>query len=179
MSAPGVKWVARSAMGTALAVLAQLLGKQLPAVGVLSAQQLATGTLVNCVLLVFAVRAGLGSGLVIGAVSPVLALLLGLGPALPVLTPLIACGNAALVLAAWACSARFRRRLPPGFAAGAAVKCALLWSTAPLLLSAVGAEGARAAAVKAMLSWPQGVTALLGGALALLLLSRIPAEAAR
>ena len=34
MSAPGVKWVARSAMGTALAVLAQLLGKQLPAVGV-------------------------------------------------------------------------------------------------------------------------------------------------
>ena len=50
-----VHWITRTALGVALVVVAQLLGKVIPAgaaiAGPFSVTQLVTGSLVNCVLL--------------------------------------------------------------------------------------------------------------------------------
>lgn len=55
-------WVAFTAMGAALVTAAQYLGGLIPDIAVIfgpfSVRQLITGTLVNCVLLVFTARAG-------------------------------------------------------------------------------------------------------------------------
>ena len=62
------KWIAVTAMGVALVVVAQFLGSRIPSIatifGPFSVQQLITGTLVNCILLVFTARAGIASGAV-------------------------------------------------------------------------------------------------------------------
>ncbi|HIR86741.1 MAG TPA: hypothetical protein IAC00_06345, partial [Candidatus Limivicinus faecipullorum] len=95
-----VRFIAETAIGIALVVLAQLAGKLFPAgavvIGPLSVTQLITGSLVNCVLFVFAARTGALSGICIGLFSSALAFLLGVGPALIQLVPVIACGNAIL-----------------------------------------------------------------------------------
>ena len=89
-------------MGVALVVVAQLLGKVIPAgaaiAGPFSVTQLVTGSLVNCVLFVFTATTGIWSGVAIGILSSVLATLVGIGPAVPAVTPVIACGNAVLAL---------------------------------------------------------------------------------
>jgi len=68
-------WVAFTAMGAALVTAAQYLGGLIPDIAVIfgpfSVRQLITGTLVNCVLLVFTARAGLVSGAVIGVLSEI------------------------------------------------------------------------------------------------------------
>ena len=50
----------------------------------------------------------------------------------------------------------------------AALKCAFLWVSVPMLLNVVGAPEKQAKMMSVMFSWPQGVTAIIGGALALL-----------
>ena len=75
------KWIAVTAMGVALVVVAQFLGSRIPSIatifGPFSVQQLITGTLVNCILLVFTARAGIASGAVIGVLSSLLAAFFG------------------------------------------------------------------------------------------------------
>ena len=96
------RWITRTALGVALVVVAQLLGKVIPAgaviAGPFSVTQLVTGSLVNCVLFVFTATTGIWSGVAIGILSSVLATLIGIGPAIPAVTPVIACGNASLTL---------------------------------------------------------------------------------
>ena len=173
-------WVTRTALGVALVVVAQLLGKVIPAgaaiVGPFSATQLVTGSLVNCVLFVFTATTGIWSGVAIGILSSILASLVGVGPAIPAVTPVIACGNAVLAVVfgllhgkewsfpRWAASA----------VAAAAVKCAFLWVCVPFVLGLLsGVPEKQVAAVSVMFSWPQGVTALIGGVLAMLVLPRL------
>ena len=66
-------FISETALGIALVVLAQLAGKVFPAgallIGPLSASQLITGSLVNCVLFVFAARTGALAGICIGIFS--------------------------------------------------------------------------------------------------------------
>ena len=173
-------WVTRTALGVALVVVAQLHGKAIPAgaaiVGPFSATQLVTGSLVNCVLFVFTATTGIWSGAAIGILSSVLASLVGVGPAIPAVTPVIACGNAVLAIVfgllhgrAWSFP-----RWAVSAAAAAIVKCAFLWVCVPLVLGLLsGVPEKQAAAVSVMFSWPQGVTALIGGALAMLVLPRL------
>ena len=95
-----IRFLCETALGVALVVLAQLAGKLFPAgavvVGPLSVSQLITGSLVNCVLFVFAAQTGPLAGICIGLFSSLLAFLLGIGPALVQVVPVIACGNAIL-----------------------------------------------------------------------------------
>ena len=70
-------------MGVALVVVAQFLGSRIPSIatifGPFSVQQLITGTLVNCVLLVFTATGGSSPpGAVIGVLSALLAAFLGI-----------------------------------------------------------------------------------------------------
>ena len=97
-----VQFIARTAIGIALVILAQLIGKLLPAgaviAGPFSVTQLVTGSLVNCVLFVFTAQVGILSGVIIGFLSSILASLLGIGPAIVAVVPVVGCGNAILDL---------------------------------------------------------------------------------
>lgn len=79
-----VKWITRTALCTALVLLAQIVGKMLPAgaviAGPFSINQLVTGSLVNLVLILAAASVGLWSGVACGVVSSILAALLGMTP---------------------------------------------------------------------------------------------------
>ena len=88
-----VQFIARTAIGIALVILAQLIGKLLPAgaviAGPFSVTQLVTGSLVNCVLFVFTAQAGILSGVIIGFLSSILASLIGIGPAVLAVVPVV------------------------------------------------------------------------------------------
>ena len=166
-------WVAFTAMGAALVTAAQYLGGLIPDIAVIfgpfSVRQLITGTLVNCILLVFTVRAGLASGTAIGVLSALLAALLGISQL--VISPLVAVGNAILCLVYWFLAERMNHL--SGVAAGAVLKCGFLWLTVPLALSAAGLPEKQTAMLSIMFSWPQLVTALCGGLLAWAILPRV------
>ena len=144
-----IRFLCETALGVALVVLAQLAGKLFPAgavvVGPLSVSQLITGSLVNC----------------------------GIGPALVQVVPVIACGNAILAgLFGLSCRKEWKREL--AMVGSAVLKCAFLWAAVPAVIASLGTVPAKQAAVmSAMFSWPQGVTALIGGVLALVILPRL------
>ena len=79
-----IKWITRTALCTALVLLAQMIGKLLPAgaviAGPFSLNQLITGSLVNLVLILAAASAGVWSGVTCGVISSILAALLGMTP---------------------------------------------------------------------------------------------------
>lgn len=165
-------WVTRTGILLALLVVFQAAANSL-------GSTLVTGSVVNLLLILSVLLAGLPSGLVIACVSPVLAKLLGIGP-LWSLIPFIIAGNVALALV-WHCIGKKRERSGRGrqkmvltltaVAAGAGVKFFVLYLgivklAVPVLmrLPEKQAEG-----ISAMFSFPQLITALIGGALAALL----------
>ena len=172
-----VRFITRAAMGVAMVIVAQLAGKLFPAgaviAGPFSVNQLVTGSLVNCILFVFTATCGVWCGVTIGIVSALLASIIGIGPAVVAVVPLVACGNAVLCLIFAFMSGKFHAPKLLAVAAAAAFKCAFLWLTVPQLLKLVGAPEKQAAALGIMFSWPQAITALIGGLLALIILKRL------
>ena len=176
-----VRWVARTAMGIALIILAQLVGKAFPAGAIIAGQfgvnQLITGSLVNCVLFVFTAAGGLWSGVTMGIVSAMLAQFIGIGPAVSAVSPVVALGNALLC----ACFALMLGRggaqgvrLWLAMAISAVIKCAFLWIAVPALLGVLsGVKPQQVQMLSIMFSWPQGCTALIGGSLASVIIPRL------
>ena len=173
-SGNAVRWIARTAMGIALIIVAQLLGKAFPAgaviVGPFSVNQLVTGSLVNCVLFVFTAVSGIGCGVTVGIVSAMLAQFIGIGPAVRAVSPVVASGNALLAVCFGLMLGRegaHGARLWIAMAISAVIKCAFLWITVPLLLGLLsGVKPQQVQMLSIMFSWPQACTALLGGTLA-------------
>ena len=168
------KWISYTAMGVALVVVAQFLGSRIPSIatifGPFSVQQLITGTLVNCILLVFTACSGVTSGAVIGVLSSVLAAAFGISQI--VVTPMVAVGNALLCIV-YGLLARRPSWHIPAMIIGAVVKCAFLWLTVPMVLAAAGLPEKQTAMLSIMFSWPQGVTALCGGLLSWPIIARL------
>ena len=176
-------WITRTGV-----LLALLLALQWATLGTKAfAGQYITGSLVNCVLAVSALTAGLSSGLVIALLSPIFAYLLGIAPQL-VVVPAIMAGNCALVLVLWAVG---RGEAPMWRKAVAVVlaavcKFVVLYLLVVQVICGVGASfllgqsffGAPVLlqpmiqALPLTFSWPQLITALIGGTLGVLV-SRI------
>ena len=179
MKQSGTKWIAYTAMGLALVVAAQYLGSLIPDIAVIfgpfSVKQLITGTLVNCILLVFTAKAGLASGAVIGVLSAFLAAFLGISQI--VVAPAVAVGNALLCvvysLLAKRAHVPFAKIHIPAMMMGAVVKCGFLWLVVPLILAGAGLPEKQTAMLSIMFSWPQGITALCGGLLSWIILPRL------
>lgn len=172
------KYIARCSMGIALIIIAQLIGKAFPAgmiiAGPFSINQLITGSLVNCVLFVEASFAGVSVGMVVAVCSAILARFIGIGPAVAAISPVVAVGNCVLVIVSYLLSKKVFVHLNiPTVCISAAAKCAFLWAAVPALLSSLGTPEKQRAALSIMFSWPQGLTALIGGFLALTILHRI------
>ncbi len=131
--------------------------------------QFLTGSLVNLVLAIAALVGGLLPGLVVALVSPFVAFLFGIGPKLLLIVPLIAIGNAALVLVLYFAAGKSSRSVRlVGAAIGAAVcKFLVLYLlVVQIVCRFAGLAQGQVATFSAMFSWPQLVTALIGGFLA-------------
>lgn len=137
------------------------------------AGQLVTGSAVNAVLAVTVLTAGLWSGAAVALLSPFAAFLLGVGPQIPLVVPAIAVGNLAYtMILGIMVKGEGRPLYKRGLAWLTASICkfmVLYLLVAQLLCKALPLPQPQAGALGAMFSWPQLVTALLGGAIALLL----------
>lgn len=179
-------WVARTGLMLALLVVAQFVGSKLiPAgavvLGPMSITQLITGSLVNMILILTAAVVGLWSGIAVGVLSSVLALLLGI-QGQPIITPAVALGNVVIVLVTWVffTLATQKGQKPygvfgiTGVALGSIAKTVFLWLSVPALLTLVPElKPPVVEKLSMMFSYPQLVTALLGGALALAVIPAI------
>lgn len=169
-------WLTKTAVGIALVLLAQLIGKMIPAIAVIvgpfSVNQLITGTLVNLILIIMTLTVGVGSGVTIGILSSLLAMVIGVGPIFPIIAPFIAIGNALLVVT-YKLILKSQKWITFYLAiiVAAMIKCAFLWLTVPFALNYISdIKPAQLQMLTIMFSWPQGITALCGGILALCIL---------
>ena len=164
-----IQWITQTAVMLALLIALQAATKPLG--------QLVTGSCVNAVLAVAVLLGGLSCGGTVAVISPVAAFLLGIAPQI-LTVPAIMVGNAVYVLVLHFAAGRSRqlwRRLMAWLAAAAA-KFASLYAIVVWLICGVLAEKLLASgmlkppmlnALPATFSWPQLLTALIGGAVAM------------
>lgn len=176
-----ITWVAEAGLLLALLVVVQLLSFAVPK-SVPLVSQLFTGSLVNLVLIVGAGSVGFSGTAIAAILSPVLALIFG-QLAFPQMVPVVAIGNLVIVAVIWAFF-RNNGKLSKGsafglniagIAVGAVAKTAFLWAATSLLIVPIFFVGKAAIGQKLamMFSWPQLVTAIIGGILALIVLPPI------
>lgn len=167
-----IQWITQTAVMLALLIVLQALTKP--------AGQLVTGTCVNTVLAVAALVGGLSCGLAVALISPIAAFLLNIAPQI-LTVPAIMVGNCVYVLLLhWLADPSGRKLLRQVLAwiAAAAAKFAVLYAIVNWLICGVFSQQLLASGalkppmlkmLPATFGWPQLVTALLGGAVALLL----------
>lgn len=165
-----IRWITETAIMLALLVTLQALTKPMG--------QLVTGSCVNAVLAVSALVGGLGSGITIALISPVLAFLLGIAPQILTVPAIMAGNTVYVVLLSLLCDKSGKNLIKQAIAwvAAAAAKFATLYVIvvtiicgvmAPSLLAAGTLKEPMLKALPATFSWPQLITALIGGAVAL------------
>lgn len=158
-----ILWITRTAVLIALLVILQTVTKP--------AGQIVTGSCVNAVLAVAALCTGLASGLTVAVLSPVFAFLLGIGPAFFPLTPAIAAGNAVFVVLLYLLGRKENRLVS---AAGVGIAALAKFGTLYLIVVQLVCRVAelkpkQIETFTAMFSFPQLITALIGGLVAFLI----------
>lgn len=150
MHQTNIRWMSRTAILLAIALVFQMGGFP----------QFITGPLINTVLYLAAMIVGWQGGMLIGILTPVIASIRGiLPPPLTPLIPFIALGNSILViLFFWLQS----KNKIAGIIIASLVKFLLLTSAVKLVVQVPPA-------IAQMMSLPQLITALAGGAIALVL----------
>ena len=147
-----IRWISRTAILLAIALVFQMGGFP----------QFITGPLVNTVLYLAAMIVGWQGGLIIGIFTPVIAAMRGiLPPPLAPLIPFIALGNAMLVILFFLLKSKNKIA---GIMIASVVKFLVLVSAVKLLVQVPPA-------IAQMMSFPQLVTALAGGFIALLIIN--------
>ena len=172
-----IRAITQTAMMLALLVALQALTKPLG--------QLVTGSVVNAVLALTVLVVGLGSGITVALISPVCAFLLGIAPNFVTVLPIMLGNTCFVVLLKWICTKTGRPfwRQPVGLLAAATVKFGVLYLLVVKIIcgAASGAlMGQKLGSIvvlappmlkmlPAMFTWPQLFTALIGGAVALII----------
>ncbi|MGB9667121.1 MAG: hypothetical protein ACPL2N_07400 [Candidatus Cryosericum sp.] len=134
------------------------------------------GSIVNLGLLLATETTGLWAGIIIALSTPVTAWMQAHLPS-PAMIPAVMAGNVILVLLYWLAT----RRAPVqqwarwlGLAGGALVKMVFLYYTIGMIVGTLSAlPPAAAAFIKFSFSWPQFVTAVIGGILSFMLSRRV------
>ncbi len=164
-----ILWITQTAILLAMLIVLQAATKGLT--------QMVTGSCVNAVLAVAAMFGGLWSGVTIALVSPVLAYLLGIAPQL-VTVPAIMVGNTVFVvllhfLAGKAVWKKIIAWLVAAIAKFASLYALVVWIICGVMSERLLAAGLLKAPMLNMLptmfSLPQLFTALIGGAVAMLI----------
>lgn len=162
-------WITETAVMLALLIALQWASKPLG--------QLVTGSSVNTVLAVSALLCGLSSGLTVALLSPLFAYFLGIAPNL-IAVPVIMVGNSLFVLLLSVFSGKQIWKsvlawLVAATAKFAAMYALIVWVICGLAADFLISQGILKTPMLKMLpatfSWPQLVTALIGGGIALLM----------
>lgn len=166
-------WLVETAMMLALLIVLQTVSKP--------AGQIVTGTLVNGVLGTATLLCGVGSGMVVALLSPVAAFLLGIAPQI-LTVPAIIAGNLVFVLILglglkqpcgivhkvirWICAAAAKFAVLYGL---------VVWGICHILADRLLKSGMlkppMIKVLTATFTWPQLITALLGGGIAICIAS--------
>lgn len=166
-----IRWITETAVILALLITLQVLTKGFG--------QLVTGSCVNTLLAVAALVGGLGCGVTVALLSPVVAFLLGIAP--QVLTvPAIMAGNTVFVIVLYLLAAGSEKllRKAVAWAAAAAAKFVVLYAIVAGLICGVLSQSLLSAgllkppmltALPVTFGAPQLITALIGGAIGLLI----------
>lgn len=165
-------WITRTAVFIALLIVLQVVTAAL-------GNPIITGSIVNLLLITSVMTCGLSSGLAVSVVSPVAARFLGIGP-LWSLIPFIAAGNVVLVLL-WhfignrsIAGKRYIAYIVALIAAAAAKFLVLYVGIVQIAVPVfLGLPDGQAAVISNMFSIPQLITALVGGAFAIVLFPRL------
>ena len=136
-----------------------------------------TGPIINCILIAAVVFCGLPGGITISLVTPLTSWLITGSPlmsALPLIIPCVMLGNLLLALSVWVCTrkAKEKKHLLWGILSGAILKAAFMGASIsllilPLLGAVSGLPAPAIAAARVTFSLTQLITALIGGALAM------------
>lgn len=167
-----IRWITETAVMLALLVSLQALTKPMG--------QLVTGSCVNAILAVSALVGGISSGVAVALISPMLAFLLGIAPQI-LTVPAIMVGNCVFVVLLALLADKTGKSAVKQIAAwlvAAVAKFASLYAIVVWLICGVLSENLLSSglmnapmlkALPATFSWPQLFTALIGGAVALLI----------
>ena len=172
-----VLWITETAVLLALLIALQAITKPFG--------QLVTGSCVNAVLAITVLLAGRSSGVTVAIVSPVFAFLLGIAPNFVTVLPIMIANVCFVLLLSLIAGKDLKPfwRQPVALAVAAAVKFGVLYllvvevicglASGMLLGKKIGATVVLAPPMLEMLptmfAWPQLITALIGGAVALLI----------
>ena len=174
-----IRWITETAALLALLICLQWAGSMIPEQTI---KQLVTGSCVNAVLAVAALFAGMSSGITVALISPVCAFLFGIAPNLITVVPIML-GNTCYVVLLRLLSGKSLWQKPAAVAVAAVAKFAVLYllvvqvvcnlASGSLLGKKLGDAVLLAPPMLKMLpvmfTWPQLITALVGGALAMLI----------
>lgn len=167
-----ILWITSTAMMIAVLVALQWVTKPLG--------QLVTGSCVNMVLAVTVLVVGLSGGVTVALISPVMAYLLGIAPQI-LTVPAIMVGNTVFVVMLHLLVSRADGKVAvkiAGWILAAVAKFATLYLIvselicgvlAPSLMASGALKEPMLKALPATFSWPQLITALIGGGIALLI----------
>lgn len=174
-----VLFIARVGMLLALAIIFQNLRAVIPLLPIPvlgNGQTIIIGSLVNLMLYVATATTGIWGGAVISIATPLVALLQGHLP-FPQMMPVVAAGNLVLVLIFYFFANKNAGMKIVGVALASVVKMAVLWGLVGFVISPFLPEILSGKPDNAIInvrntllagfSWPQLITAILGGMLAL------------
>ena len=172
-----IRFITETAVMLALLVALQALTKPFG--------QIVTGSCVNAILAIAALVGGLGCGITVAVISPVLAFMLGIAPNFITVAPIML-GNTVYVLILWLLLGKGKQPLwkqPVALALAACAKFGVLYLLVVKIICGVAANallgqklGETVLLAQPMLkllptmfTWPQLFTALIGGCVALLM----------
>ena len=169
-----IRWITETAVMLALLVALQALTKPMG--------QLVTGSCVNAVLAITVLLVGMGSGIAVALISPVCAFLLGIAPNLVTVLPIMV-GNVCFVVLLRLINRKALWRQPVALVAASGTKFGVLYLLVVKIICGVASDallGKKLGSIEllkqpmlqklpAMFTWPQLITALIGGAIALLI----------
>ncbi len=174
-----VLWLTETAVMLALLICLQWAGSLIPHA---LTKQLVTGTLVNCVLAVTVLTVGYRSGLAVALISPLCAFLVGISQPITIFPIML--GNACyILLLKWLMGTSLSRKIA-ALAVGSVAKFGILYFLMVKVVCGLAYDALLGkeflgttllnpkmpAMLTVMFSWPQLVTALTGGTVALLIL---------
>lgn len=158
-----ILWITRTAV-----LLALLIALQWATAGTqVFAGQYITGSCVNAVLAVAVLYAGLWSGVSVALLSPFFAKLLGIGPALIQIIPAIAAGNLVYVLLMHFLGKKLQAFTVPVAAVGKFLTLYLLVVRWIVPMLSANLKPQQVTTFSVMFSYPQIITAIIGGILAM------------
>lgn len=172
-----IRWITETGVLLALLIVLQALTKPFG--------QLVTGSCVNALLAIAALVGGAGCSLAVAVISPLLAFSLRIAPNFITVVPIML-GNAVYALLLWALAGRKKTpfwQRPMALILAATAKFGLLYLLVVKVICGVAADALLGQTLgnavllappmlkllPAMFTWPQLITALLGGCVALLI----------